>query len=152
MTIPPIDPNAVIVAVSLLSSVATWLYHKVRGDKHESVSDALGSTIEGVVLKVAESDDDIATIRTKLTIAAEQGLSRLGVKHSAATDFIIAQLVERGVTEVRKRVLARKQLESAVADLATKAGSVTTTGPATSTVPVIGAGLPGEVQVTVVQP
>lgn len=140
----------------LLGTLAAWAYHKIRGDKTESLKDTLWHSLEGVAIKLAESDDAMATARDKLTAAAWQALGRLGVKRSKATEAIVAALVDRGVTEVRKRLLERKQLEAQIAarlgTVAAKAGGVLDAFTPKGTLPKLGEGLEGEFQVEVVKP
>lgn len=140
----------------LIGTALGWLYHKVRGDKQASLKDTLWHSLEGVAIKLAERDDAMAFARDKLTAAAWQALSRLGVKRSKATESIVAALVDRGVTEVRKRLLERKQLEAKLAaqlgTVAAKAGGVLDAFTPKGTLPKLGEGLEGEFQVEVVKP
>lgn len=126
--------------ITLALTAITWLWHKVRGEKHASVADTVWAVLEGVAIKLAESDNTVAVIRDKLTAAAWEGLSRIGVKKTSATIAIVNKVVERGVSEVRKRVLERKQLEAQImASLsATEGVGAAFKPPANPTVPPLG--------------
>ncbi len=106
MDLSKIDPNVVIVAGSLLSAFGSWLWAKIRGEQHAGLSEAIWPIVEGVALKLAESQPTADLAREKLTAAAWAGLARMGIKRSTLVEGIVAKLVERGVTEVRKRVTA----------------------------------------------
>lgn len=138
-----LDPNVVITALSFLAIGGKWLYHKVRGDQQKSLKDTLWPTIEGVVIKLAESPFVADTVRTKLTAAANEALGRIGVNRNSVTDALIAQLVDAGVTEVRKRVNARiavEQLPARIEAMATAAQKMVDAfkPPANPTVPALG--------------
>lgn len=154
MDLSKLDPNTLVVVGSLLSAGATWLYHKVKGDKKESTEDALWAVIEGNALKLAESDETVDSIRAKLTTAAEEALQRFGLKKSVAMNILVAQLVDHGITEVRKRVLERKQLAAKLFAMAAQASAVALSfdPPTNPSIPKLGEGLPGEVQLTTVAP
>lgn len=110
-----LDPNLVAVLFTVVTTVGGWIYHKAKGDKQESIQDALWHILEGNAMKLAESDTAVEVVRMKLKSAAQEGLERLGLKRNAVTDMIIAKLVERGVTEVRAQIRERKNAEAAAA-------------------------------------
>lgn len=124
-------------AIALLLAVATWAYHKVKGDKTASIKDTVWNILRGVAIKLAESDTTVDQARLKLTEAAWAGLARIGVKRTATLEGIVNALVERGITEMRERIVERKQLEAKIiATLATADGvNKAFTPPATPTVP-----------------
>ncbi len=127
-------------ALALLLAVATWAYHKVKGDKTESVKDIAWNALRGVAIKLAESDETVGVVREKLTAAAWAALSRAGVKKSKALEGIVSAVVDRGVSEVRERVLQRKQLEAKLMATLSSASDVSKafTPPANPTVPPLG--------------
>jgi hypothetical protein len=108
MQLSKLDPNLVLTLVTLAGSLVTWLYHKAKGDKQADITDALWAALEGKVIALAESEEVASVIRSKLIVAANEALARMGIKSNAVTDAILLKLVERGVTEVRKRVIAKK--------------------------------------------
>lgn len=137
-----IDPNWLIAVAGGVLTVGRWLAAKVRGEKTASAKDALWPIVEGLVVKLAESEFVVEKVRAALEKGAYEGLGRLGIKRSPMIEGIVAELVERGVSEVRKRVANRKaaqelpaQLESlAKAAEAVKAATVAKPGE----VPVLG--------------
>jgi hypothetical protein len=144
MDLSKLDPNVVVVVGSLLTTALGWLWAKIRGEKHAGLSEAIWPIVEGVAIKLAESEATVDFVREKLTAAAWQGLERMKIKRSAIVEVIVAKLVERGVTEVRKRALALKASRDLEATLAS-AAAVRVDAPAPGPrVPVIGEGVPGE--------
>lgn len=135
-----IDPDLLVALVAGISTVGTWLYNKAKGKKQEDITDALWGALEGSVIKLAETHlaPTATVLREKLTAAAYEALGRMGVKKNAVVDAIVAKLVERGVSEVRKRIAALKNARELEAVFA-RAASVTTAPPKK--------GLPGEVPV-----
>lgn len=137
-----IDPNWLLAIAGGALTIGRWLSAKVRGEKTASAKDALWPIVEGLVVKLAESEFVVDTVRKKLTIGAYEGLARIGIKRSPMIEGIVSELVERGVSEVRKRVANRKaaaelpaQLEAlAKAAEAVKAATVAKPGE----VPVLG--------------
>jgi hypothetical protein len=100
-----IDPNVVF---GVISTIGGLLWHKSSGNKAANLRDTLWAIVEGNALKLAESATTIADARSRLAKAAQDGLGRLGLKRSAAVDKIVADLVERGLTEIRKRIIQRQ--------------------------------------------
>ncbi len=127
-------------ALALLLAVATWAYHKVKGDKTESVKDIAWNALRGVAIKLAESDETVGVVREKLTAAAWAALARAGVKKSGALEGIVSAVVDRGVSEVRERVLQRKQLEAKLMATLSSASDMSKafTPPTNPTVPPLG--------------
>ncbi len=150
-----LDPNLVAVLFTAITTVGGWLYRKAKGEKQADITDALWDALEGKVIALAESEEVAGVVRDKLTKAAYEALARMGLKKNAVVDTIVAKLVERGVTEVRKRVLARKNAEAAaqlpaqiqaLLELAAKLPKTFDAPPPEKrTVPTLLEGLPGEV-------
>lgn len=144
--ISKLDPNLIAVLFTVVTTVGGWIYHKAKGDKQEGIGDALWDALEGKVIALAESEEAASVVRSKLLVAANEALQRMGMKPNAITDAIMLKLVERGVTEVRKRVLDRKNAAAAaqlpaqlqaLLDLAAKLPK-TFEPPANPTVPPLG--------------
>lgn len=108
-----LDPNLVLAVLTGVGTVATWLYRKARGQKVDSLKDTLWHALEGVAIKLAESDATVETARSKLTAAAWEMLGRIKVPRNALSEMLVSEAVERGVTEVRKRILAKKNAAAA---------------------------------------
>ncbi len=108
-----LDPNLVAVLITAVTTVGGWLWKKAKGEKQADITDALWDALEGKVIALAESEETASAVRSKLIVAANEALARMGMKQNAITDAIMLKLVERGVTEVRKRILARKNAEAA---------------------------------------
>ncbi len=133
-----LDPNLVAVLITAVTTVGGWLYRKAKGEKQEDITDALWHALEGKVIAIAESnvESGAALIRERLTKAAYEALERMGMKKSPLVDAIVAKLVERGVTEVRKRIAALKNARTLDAMLASAAAvRDALTPPAVPTVP-----------------
>lgn len=151
-----LNPNVIVVSIVTMLLGALW--NRIRGKKDQQidVTDALWNALKGYVIKLAESDFVIDTVRTKLTTAAEEALVRMKVPRNAITDLVVAKLVERGISEVRERILERKQLEAKIAaqlgTVAAKAGGVLDAFTPKGTLPKLGEGLEGEFVVEVVKP
>lgn len=151
MDLSKLDPNLVLTLITLAGSLVTWLYKKAKGEKQADITDALWAALEGKAIALAESEETATVLREKLTKAAHEALARMGMKRNAIVDAVVAKLVERGVSEVRKRILAKKnaaKLEAQILATATQAAAVTGafTPPANPTVPRL------EMDVEIVQP
>jgi hypothetical protein len=133
---------------ALLGLGAVWLYRKIRGESTADIKARLWPALDGVAWKLAGNDFVVAIVRQKLEHAAIEGLERLGLKRNRIANAIIAELVERGVTEVRQRVQRRKELEAQISALAGRAAKVRDafSPPVEPTVPKL------EMDVEVVQP
>lgn len=161
MKLSQLDPNLVLGLFTIVTTLGGWLYAKVKGQKQQSLGDTVWEILQGVAIKLAESDQSIDVIRTKLTAAAYEGLKRMGIKPTPLVDLAISMAVEKGVTEVRKLVLERKtreaelalanaKLQTAVAALTTQAGAVLDAFKPTGTIPSLTSG--GEISVEIVAP
>lgn len=108
MNLESLNPNVIIG--SLVLSLLGTLWAKIRGKEKakEDLATQLWHTLEGVVLKLAASDDTTELVRAKLTKAAYAALERLGVPKDPLAEYVIAGLVDRGLTEVRKQMVARE--------------------------------------------
>lgn len=140
-----LDPNLVAVLFTAITTVGGWLYRKAKGEKQEDITGALWHALEGKVIAIAEANIDTtaSAIRARLITAANEALERMGIKPNKLTDAIMLKLVERGVTEVRKRIEARKaalRLEAGILSTASQAAAVSDafTPPANPTVPPLG--------------
>ncbi len=147
-----IDPELLVTVLSAVYIGGKWVFHKIKGDKQKSLKDTLWPSIEGVIIKLAESEFVVTTVREKLTKAAYEALGRAGIKKNAIVDAVIAQLVDAGVTEVRKRVEQRKamaalpgQIEAMLKAAEAVKLSFVAPAPEKRTVPTLLEGLPGEV-------
>lgn len=103
-----LDPNAVMFLLSLVGTAALWLYRKARGEQQASLRGLLWPSVEAKAIELAESDAFVEGMRDELRECALDALRRIGVKPSALVEVIVTELVERGVAELRKRILARK--------------------------------------------
>lgn len=125
-----LDPNVVLTVLSGLGTVGGWLWSKIRGDQKQSLRDALWPIIEGNAIKLAENEFAIQVVRLKLERAAQEGLARMGLKPNRITTAIVQELVERGVTEVRNRILERRKLAALEAQLTGMLNKATDAGAA----------------------
>jgi hypothetical protein len=126
------NPELLLTLITFAGTVGRYLVAKIKGEKQASIRDQLWPIVEGNVLKLAQSEFVVLTVRNKLEKAAQDGLLRLGLKRNAITDAIVIELVEKGVTEVRKLALARtlpKQAENLASDAAKVAAKFNELGP-----------------------
>jgi hypothetical protein len=117
------NPELLLTLITFAGTVGRYLIDKIQGEKTASLKDKIWPVIEGTVLKLAGNEFVVATVRVKLEKAATDGLARMGIKKNRVVDAIVQELVEKGVTEVRKLVEARL-LPSRAAALETGAAKV----------------------------
>lgn len=102
-----LDPNLIATLGGALVALATWAYHKVRGDKHGSIADIASDLVDQALhFGIVSAEENIDAIRAKATTYALQGLARLGVPSNTTTRLIVAGAVEAGITEALR--LARE--------------------------------------------
>lgn len=90
-----LDPNAVLAIATLL---ATWLYHKLSGDKVENFTDLIrgvGKQLVNALVTAGALDQTSLTKRAQALM--EDAFSRLGIPHNALLDAIAKATVEHAV-------------------------------------------------------
>lgn len=143
-----IDPNYLLLVATGAVTIGRWVVHKINGDKQASLQDTLWPIIEGLVIKLARDPFVVETVRSKLTNGAYEALERVGIKRSPLVEGIVNGLVDRGVTEVRKRVEQREAMAALPGQLEAIAKSAEAVRDALKpkgTVPALLDGLPGDV-------
>jgi hypothetical protein len=128
MDFSKIDPNLIAGVVSLLGTLAAWVYGKARGSKQRDLSELLDETITAEVEDALEDGETLDTIEDRLTQAAHALAKKLGPKVGEQT---LRLAVTWGVIEFRKLVKKRADNQAAVKripgqldDLADKAKAV----------------------------
>ncbi len=123
-----IDPNTLVGVFTAVAGLATWAYHKVRGDKQESAMDMLTGIGKQVIHVVVtdtsiNNDANVATITARVTAELWALASRTGVPRNAITEAIANQVIAHTVgdilTELRKRAAALDQAQAAIKALPT---------------------------------
>ena len=128
MSLANVDPNLIAGAVTVLTTLFGYLWHKGKGEKTADLSELLDEAITHEVSDALDDGETVATIEKRLTGAALALAHKLGVKLPTQT---VAVAVQWGVVEFRKRVKAReanqkaaKELPGKLDDLAKRAGFV----------------------------
>lgn len=105
-----LDPNAVLGALTLISTIGTWVYHKLRGDKVKSFGDTIAQVLNNFVPELLDtyaSSEDIATFmgraRKFIESKAWMVLSKRGVPRNKLTEGLLHQGVEKVVAEIGNR-------------------------------------------------
>lgn len=128
MSLDKIDPNLIAGVVSLLGTLAAWVYGKARGSKQRDLSDLLDETITAEIEDALEDGETLDTIEDRLTQAAHALAKKLGLKIGEQT---LRLAVQWGVVEFRKLIKKRadnqaaaKRIPAQLDDLAEKAKAV----------------------------
>src|SRR5215510_10157641 len=99
-----IDPTLVVMTVI---GLATWGYHKVKGDKTDSLADHIEAFARQAVSQLLDTPGDQAraSLRARELIESEiwKGLARLGVKADKVPTLVkglVSAAVEHGLAEL----------------------------------------------------
>src|SRR5262249_44074591 len=96
-----LDPNVVMILVSLLGMSGTWLYHKIKGDKATSVSDLIDSILANISHELLSeySGQDLASYlsdaRDKFENLIWQILAKRGVQKTEILEPVVHLAVEK---------------------------------------------------------
>lgn len=122
-----IDPN---VALALLVGVATWVYHRVRGDAAENFSDMLqgvGKQVIHLVLTNPDTPHDLDLLRVRVTNALWDLAAKAKIPRNAVTEALAQTVIEHTIGDILEQLRARDALPGQLADLSTKAQAVLAT-------------------------
>lgn len=112
-----LDPNTVLGALAVIGSVATWAYHKVRGDQAASFEDTFRGLGKQVIhLLMADTSVTAATEPAILKARASELLWKLvgtSIPRNALTEGIANTLIEHVVGDTLKLLLDAENLEIA---------------------------------------
>ncbi len=102
-----LDPNTVVGALTLLASVAAALWHKAKGDTHDTWADtfeALGRQLAHDVLANPALATPAAAlggqVRDYVTRELWAAAQRIGIPKTAATSAMVAAVVEQVSADV----------------------------------------------------
>jgi hypothetical protein len=109
-----LDPNLVAGLVTLVTTLAGFLYHKARGTQQRDLSDLLDEAITEEVHDALEDGETLATIEGRLTGAASKLTKLLGLK---LPPYTVNIAVQYGVSEFRKLVRAREANQKAAKEI-----------------------------------
>lgn len=91
-----LDPN---VLIPLLGFVASWLYHKIKGDKTQSIRELLDSVVTQVIYSPGV---DLDNVRSRAEARILELLARKNVKGKLA-EALVHEFTEFAVAELHKR-------------------------------------------------
>lgn len=92
------SPDSVIFLGTILISLGTFVYHKVKGDKTNTLADlASGLVDQGIHLAVVKVDSDPSAITTFVSKYVWEGLGKLGVQSSGTVGMLVTAAIAQGV-------------------------------------------------------
>jgi len=112
-----LDPDTVVMAISLMSSVGGWIWHKIRGETQQSFRSVIGSVVDNLIFEVLDNDEAVARAEMKgylryardyVTKHAWDVFAKRGVPRNAATERLFNEAIEAGVKRVQAEILARR--------------------------------------------
>jgi hypothetical protein len=108
-----LDPNLVAGLVTLVTTLAGWLYSKARGEKARDVSDLLDEVITGELEDALHDLDTLDAIEQRLTESASALLRRLHLDPKKYAGPIRVA-VQWGLAEAQRKLAARRRNQDAV--------------------------------------
>ena len=113
-----LDPNLLI---PLVAAVFGWLYHKVRGDKKQSLADAVSPFVgQAIHLVTITLESNIDTVRAKVADYTWDALTKAKIPRNALTESIVSSAIEEGIAYALEQARAHDRL---VQVTAAKAGT-----------------------------
>lgn len=136
--ISKVDPT---IAIGLVGGLITWLYHKAKGDKTQSIVDMLDAAITQEAHKILDDQGTMDDARKAFTKVGQEILDKLKIKQSATSDRWLAVAVEEGLAEFAQLITARDHaMQAALAALGAAGENMKAAlvPPKNPTVPVLG--------------
>jgi hypothetical protein len=125
MDISKVDPNLIAGAVTLITTLFGYLWHKGRGEKTLDLSDLVDEAITHEVDDALDDGETLDTIEDRLTGAVGKLGLKLRVKLPENT---VRLAVQWGVQAFRKRVKERKANQDAIKAIPSQLGEVVVRG------------------------
>lgn len=90
----------VTAITGIVIALATWGYHKIKGDKQASLADTASDlAYQALHVAVVTVESNIDELRAKATDYVWRALGRLNIPRNAVSEVIVAQVIEAGITE-----------------------------------------------------
>jgi len=105
-----IDPNTVLLGVSLIGSVVTWAYHSIRGDEKESAGDLAEGTARQLAQVAVDMYGKLPPQQAQLQIAGWMTdklwgeLGKAGIQRNPALDLIVRAAAAHGVADAMELI------------------------------------------------
>jgi hypothetical protein len=125
MDISKVDPNLIAGAVTLITTLFGYLWHKGRGEKTLDLSDLIDEAVTHEVEDALDDGETLDTIEDRLTGAVGKLALKLGLKVPPNT---LRLAVQWGVQAFRKRVKERKANQDAAKAIPIQLGDVVVKG------------------------
>lgn len=91
------------VLVLALTSLAGWVWHKVRGDNKDTAADLARSFVnQALHALIVTAETRAEDLRDKVTSLVWDGLARAGIKRSAIAELAVSTAVEAGIAAALK--------------------------------------------------
>lgn len=95
-----LDPNLAAILTSLLIAGGTWLYHKAKGDKVDTLSDTIGGVVNsGIHLAVVEAESHPDEIRATVSNYVWMTLAKLKIPRNATSEALVNAAIETAISD-----------------------------------------------------
>ncbi len=117
MDLSKLDPNVAALLIGAGVSLVTWLYHKARGQKSDTLADVISGIVDNAIhTAVVEADSDpsgtVALVENGLWFS----LLKAKVPRNATTEMLVHAAVQQGVAAAIDQAKQRAhEVELAVA-------------------------------------
>ena len=124
-----IDPNTIIGLGGLIATLATWTWHKLRGDKQDSFTDTirgLGKQAVHVLLMDPSITLELApdTLQTKAVTYLWALATGIGVPRNAITEAIVTATAQHVVGDLLDELRGAQALPAKVAALSDQVAAI----------------------------